>query len=32
MQGEHDELQKAIERHSRQINRIQGLHPRARRH
>jgi hypothetical protein len=31
-QGDHDELHRTIERHGRQINRIQGLRPRARRH
>jgi hypothetical protein len=31
-QGEQDEMLRAIERHGRQINRIQGLRPRARRH
>jgi hypothetical protein len=31
-QGEQDEILGVIERHGRQINRIQGLRPRARRH
>jgi hypothetical protein len=31
-QGEHDELQKTIERQGRQLNRIQGRRPLARRH
>jgi hypothetical protein len=31
-QGEGDELRRVIERQGRQINRIQGRRPRARRH
>jgi hypothetical protein len=31
-QGEDDELRRVIERQGRQINRIQGRRPRARRH
>jgi hypothetical protein len=31
-QGEHDALLKVIERHGRQINRLGGRRPRARRH
>ena len=30
--GDVDELHRTIQRHGRQINRIQGLRPRARRH
>jgi hypothetical protein len=30
--GDFAEVQRTIERHSRQINRLQGRHPRARRH
>jgi hypothetical protein len=31
-QGDHDELHKTVERYGRQINRIQGRRPPARRH